>query len=76
MRIGKVIIDTDIMTTQELRDIIAELRAICARKAKKEELQNRMAALLAEAKEEKFDFVDKNFGQIWENDDFMVVDMR
>lgn len=76
MRIGKVIIDTDIMTTQELCDIIAELRTICARKAKKEELQNRMATLLAEAAEEKFNFVDKDYGRIWETEDFIVMDMR
>lgn len=76
MRIGKIIIDTDAMSIQELQDVIAELRAVRTRKIKQEELKNRMTALLTEAKEEKFDFVDKNCGQIWENEDFIVIDMR
>lgn len=75
MRIGKVVIDTDSMTTRELSDIITELRTIRARKEYCEDLQQRMSLLLNEAEKNKFAFVDDETGRIWDNKAFIVADM-
>ena len=56
MRIGRTIIDTDNMTTEELDIIIRELRGIRARKLKAEELKSRMVELIADAKENGFTY--------------------
>ena len=74
MRIGRTIIDTDNMTTDELTAIIRELRDIRARKMKAEELKNRMLELIADAKENGFTFIDKDFGQVWTDNDFTLYD--
>ena len=75
MRIGKVVIDTDSMTTRELSDLITELRTIRARKEYCEDLQQRMSLLLSEAEKNKFAFVDDETGRIWDNKTFIVADM-
>lgn len=75
MRIGKIVIDTDSMTTRELGDIITELRTIKARKEYAEDLQQRMNKLLKEAAENKFAFVDDETGRIWDTKAFIVADM-
>lgn len=75
MRIGKIVIDTDSMTTRELSDIITELRTIKARKEYAEDLQQRMSKLLNEAAENKFAFVDDETGRIWDTKAFIVADM-
>lgn len=75
MRIGKIVIDTDSMTTRELGDIITELRTIKARKEYAEDLQQRMSKLLNEAAENKFAFVDDETGRIWDTKAFIVADM-
>lgn len=76
MRIGRTIIDTDNMTTDELTIIIRELRDIRARKLKAEELKNRMLELIADAKENGFTFIDKDFGQVWTGNDVELYDER
>ena len=76
MRIGRIIIDTDNMTTDELATIIRELRDIRARKLKAEELKNRMLELIADAKENGFTFIDKDFGQVWTGNDVELYDER
>lgn len=75
MRIGNIVIDTDAMSTQELKVVIGELRAAYARKLKQEQLNDRMNALLAEAAENKFAFVDDETGRIWDKKAFIVADM-
>ena len=75
MRIGKIVIDTDSMTTRELGDIITELRTIKARKEYAEDLQQRMSKLLNEAAENKFAFADDETGRIWDTKAFIVADM-
>lgn len=75
MRIGKIVIDTNAMSTQELRDIIAELRKAYSRKLKQEQLNEHMNILLAEAAENKFAFVDDETGRIWDKKAFIVADM-
>ena len=74
MRIGRTIIDTDNMTAEELATIIRELRNIRARKLKAEELKNRMLVLIADAKENGFTFIDKDFGQVWTGNDVELYD--
>lgn len=76
MRIGRTIIDTDNMTTEELDIIIRELRGIRARKLKAEELKSRMVELIADAKENGFTFIDKDFGQVWTGNDVELYDEK
>lgn len=75
MRIGKIVIDTNAMSTQELRDVITELRKAYSRKLKQEQLNEHMNILLAEAAENKFAFVDDETGRIWDKKAFIVADM-
>lgn len=75
MRIGKIVIDTNAMSTQELREVIAELRKAYSRKLKQEQLNEHMNILLAEAAENKFAFVDDETGRIWDKKAFIVADM-
>ena len=64
------------MTTDELTTIIRELRDIRARKLKAEELKTRMLELIADAKENGFTFIDKDFGQVWSGNDVELYDER
>jgi len=74
MRIGRIMIDTANMSIEEMDTIIREMRAIRARKLKAEELRNRMLELIADAKENGFTFIDKDFGQVWADNDFQLYD--
>lgn len=74
MRIGRTIIDTDNMSVEDMDVIINELRAIRSRKRKAEELKNRMVELIADAKENGFTFIDKDFGQVWSGNDVELYD--
>jgi spore germination protein YaaH len=69
-----MIIDTDNMSIEEMDTIIREMRAIRARKLKAEELKNRMLELIADAKENGFTFIDKDFGQVWTGNDVELYD--
>jgi hypothetical protein len=68
-------IDTDAMSTRELKNVISELREAYARKLKQEQLNEHMNILLAEAAENKFAFVDDETGRIWDKKSFIVADM-
>ena len=76
MRIGRIIIDTDNMSIEDMDTIIREMRAIRARKLKAEELKNRMLELIADAKENGFTFIDKDFGQVWTGNDVELYDEK
>lgn len=76
MRIGKIVIDTDDMTVDELTTIIVELRKIRTRKQRKEELQEKMNSLISEAQQEGFLFIDNTCGFVREPDDFNIMDER
>ena len=76
MRIGRTIIDTDNMSVEDMDVIIKEIRAIRARKLKAEELKNRMLELIADAKDNGFTFIDKDFGQVWSGNDVELYDER
>jgi len=76
MRIGRTIIDTDNISAKDMDVIIKELRAIRARKLKAEELKTQMLELIADAKENGFTFIDKDFGQVWSGNDVELYDER
>ena len=74
IRIGRNIVDTRDWNTEDYDTVIKELRAERSRKAKAEELKERMIDLLNEARENSFDFVDKDFGNIWTAADVELYD--
>lgn len=76
MRIGRMMIDTDNLSIEDMDTIIKELRVIRARKLKAEELKTRMIELIADAKENGFTFIDKDFGQVWTGNDVELYDER
>ena len=76
MRIGKIMIDTDDMTVDELTTIIVEFRKIRARKMRKEELQEKMNSLISEAQQDGFLFIDNTCGFVREPNDFDIMDER
>lgn len=76
MRIGRMMIDTDNLSIEDMDTIIKELRVIRARKLKAEELKARMLELIADAKENGFTFIDKDFGQVWTGNDVDLYDER
>ena len=76
MRIGRIIIDTDNMSIEDMTTVIREMRLIRARKLKAEELKTRMLELIADAKENGFSFIDKDFGQVWSGNDVELYDER
>ena len=76
MRIGKALINTDEMTVEELTVIITELRNIRKRKEQANELRARMNDLIAEARNNGFAFIDKDFGYVRELNDFEVHDEK
>ena len=76
MRIGKIMIDTDNMSEEELKTIINELSTIRARKREEATLRTRMNDLILEAKEKGFTFIDNACGFVREVDDFTLYDER
>jgi hypothetical protein len=74
MRIGRINIDTDAMTVKELNDIINELTKIRGRKIKAGHFMDAMHDLLEEARTAGFTFVDKDFGQVLQQNDFVIYD--
>jgi hypothetical protein len=74
MRIGRIIIDTDAMSIEEIDTIIREMRNIRARKLKAEELNSRMNDLLAEAKENNFIFINEYTEQVLPQEYIKVID--
>lgn len=76
MRIGKIMIDTDNMTIEELTTLIVEFRKIRARKQAELDLRTKMNDLILEAKEQGFTFIDNACGFVREVDDFTMFDER
>jgi len=74
IRIGRNIIDTRAWSVEDYDVIIKELRKERARKGKAEELKLRMETLLTEAKENNFDFIDKDFGNVIRPEDVELYD--
>ena len=74
LRIGRTIIDTRDWSVEDYDVIIRDLRKERARKGKAEELKLRMETLLNEAKENNFDFIDKDFGNVIRPVDIELID--
>ena len=76
MRIGKIMIDTNSMSDEELTAIIDNLITIRARKRTETILRKHMNDLILEAKEKGFTFIDNACGFVREVDDFTLYDER
>jgi len=76
MRIGKVMIDTDNMSIEELTTLITEFRKIRTRKQMELDFKTRMNELILEAKEHGFTFIDNACGFVREVDDCTLYDER
>lgn len=76
MRIGRVMIDTDNMSVEELDMLIEELTHIKVRKERAESLRKQMNRLIEKAKNEGFTFIDKDYGFVREVDDSVVFDEK
>ena len=76
MRIGKIMIDTDSMSIEELTMIITQLRNIRKRKEQAHALEMRMDDLILEAKDNGFTFIDKSTCCALVGQDFTVYDER
>lgn len=74
MRIGRIMIDTDNMSVEELQTLEHEFHKIRRRKERAESFSHRLNELIAEAKAEGFTFIDKDFGQVIMGNDFTVFD--
>ncbi len=76
MRIGRVMIDTDNMSVEELDMLINELTHIKIRKERAESLRKQMNRLIEKAKNEGFTFIDKDYGFVREVDDSVIFDEK
>ena len=76
MRIGRFILDTDNMSIDELTVIIKELREIRSRKESAAAFETEMTNLITHANELGYDFIDKDFGNVIQTHDLVVVDNR
>ena len=76
MRIGRVIIDTDNMTVEELGILIRELKAIKSRKQKAVDLLAQLKDTIEHAEAEGFTFLDTDFGTIIRTADVGIRDMK
>ncbi len=76
MRIGRVMIDTDNMSVEELDMLINELTHIKIRKERAESLRKQMNRLIEKAKNEGFTFSDKDYGFVREVDDSVIFDEK
>lgn len=74
VRIGGTMINTDIMSADEM-DILADIfSGIAARKRRAEYFTKQLEDLIVEARREGFDFVEKDLGNILTAGDWEVVD--
>lgn len=76
MRVGKIMIDTDNMSLDEIGSLITALEAVHARKTREESLRKQMNRLIEQAKKEGFTFIDRECGFVHEVDDFTVFDEK
>ena len=76
MRIGRTIIDIESMSIEDLRAIEHEIHALRRRREQAESFRQKMCDLLTEAQEAGFDFIDKDFGNIWRPEDVSLYDNK
>ena len=74
MRIGRTIIDIESMSIEDLKTIEHEIHTLRRRREQAESFRQKMCNLLTEAQEAGFDFIDKDFGNIWHPEDVSLYD--
>ena len=76
MRIGKVIIDTDNMTYEEVDVILQELREIRKRKGEAKECKTRMRNMVEASLDQGFRYINRYTGELFNADEWFVYDER
>ena len=76
MRIGKVIIDTDNMTYDEVDTILQELRKIRNRKSEARDCKFRMRNMVEESLNHGFRYINRYTGEIFNEDEWFVYDEK
>ena len=76
VRIGATILDTDSLSAEDIDVIVEDLKQVAARKRKKDWLLKRFTDLIATARNEGFDFVEKDFGNVLTSIDWDIYDHR
>lgn len=68
--------DTSLMTVDEIKNVIDDLRKIRARKERQFDYAQRMNALILDASENGFTFIDRDFGFVRTVNDFKIIDTK
>lgn len=76
IRIGSTILNTDIMSADEIDILTEELRNIATRKRRAEVLLCRFSKLVEEARQEGFEFVEEEFHNVLTSDKWGIIDMK
>ena len=74
VRIGATILDTDSLSATDIDIIVEDLKRVAARKRRKESLLKQFTDLIATARNEGFDFVEKDFGNVLTSIDWNIYD--
>lgn len=74
MRIGKVILDTDNMTYEEVDQLVQELREIRKRKGEARECKTRMKNMVEVSFDHGFRYVNRYTGELFNADEWFVYD--
>lgn len=76
MRIGRTIIDLESLSIEDLKTVEHEAHALRRRREEAESYKLRMHALITEAQEAGFDFIDKDFGSVIRSEDIGLYDNK
>lgn len=76
VRIGATILDTDPLSAEDIDIIVKDLKHVAARKRRKESLLEQFTDLIATARNEGFDFVEKDFGNVLVSVNWDIYDHR
>ena len=74
VRIGGTMINTDIMSADEMDILVDIFSGIAARKRRAEYFTEQLEHLIEDAQSEGFDFVEKDYGNILTAGDWEIVD--
>ena len=76
VRIGNTILNTDIMSADEIDILAEELRNIAMRKRRAEVLLRRFTKLVEEARQEGFEFIEEDFHNVLTSDKWGIIDTQ
>jgi len=76
MRIGRVIIDTDNMTYEEVNQLVQELREIRKRKSEARDCKIRMQNMVEESLDHGFRYINRYTGELFNADEWFVYDEK